>query len=149
MRVERQYTFAVDQETLWNLILDPTVISKVLPGVQKLEEVGPDEYNLTASVGVGPVRGSFRGYVKVSQKEPPRRYRLQTEMRGGPGFVRGDGEVELVPADGRTTLIFRGDIVVGGMLASVGQRLVEATATMLMDQGFKSLEAEINSRLQK
>ncbi len=149
MRIERQYRFAVDQETLWNLILDPTVISRVLPGVQKLEAVGPDEYNLTASVGVGPVRGSFSGYVKITDKEPPRRYRLQTEMRGGPGFVRGDGEVELVPADGSTTLIFRGDITIGGMLASVGQRLVDATASMLMDQGFKSLESEINSRLQK
>jgi carbon monoxide dehydrogenase subunit G len=149
MRVEKQYTFTVDQETLWNLILDPTVISKVLPGVQRIEAVGPDEYNLTASVGVGPVRGSFSGYVKISEKEPPRRYRLQTEMRGGPGFVRGEGEVELVPADGRTTLVFRGDIVIGGTLASVGQRLLDATATMLMDQGFKSLEAEIRSRLQK
>ena len=93
---------------------------KAIPGCEKLEAIGPSEYKATMKVGVAAIKGTFEGKVKLSDLEPPNRYRMAVEGSGGPGFVRGDAGMQLSDVDGGTKVSYDADVQVGGLIASVG-----------------------------
>ena len=121
---------------MWSAFLDPAVISTAIPGCEKLEAIGPDEYKAVMKVGVGPVKGTFEGKVRLLDQEPPHRYRMAVEGSGGPGFVRGEAVIELAEAEGGTRVSYNADVQVGGLIASVGQRMLGGVSRMMLDQFF-------------
>ncbi len=68
---------------MWDAFLDPSTLATAIPGCEKLEAVGPGEYKATMKIGVGPVKGTFEGKVRLSDLEPPNRYRMAVEGTGG------------------------------------------------------------------
>ena len=80
---------------MWAAFLDPDILAQALPGCEKLEAIGPGEYKATMKVGVAAIKGTFEGKVKLSDLEPPNRYRMAVEGSGGPGFVRGDAGMQM------------------------------------------------------
>ena len=100
MQVAGEYTIAAPPEQVWEALLDPEVLAGTLPGFQSLEEVEPNVFAGTLALGVGPVQGRFEGRVELSDLQPPSSYRLRMDGRGTPGFVDGEGQVQLEPADG-------------------------------------------------
>ena len=142
MKIEGQYTIAAKAETVWERLNDPDVLAKSLPGVDKLEADGPDHYKATIKYKMGPVSGTFAGTVELSEKNPPHSMRLKTSARGGPGFVNGDGKVELVPKGEETEIHYSGDVQLGGMLAAVGSRMIEGAAKKSIEEFFQSIAAK-------
>lgn len=142
MKIEGQYTIAAKAETVWERLNDPDVLAKSLPGVDKLEADGPDRYKATIKYKMGPVSGTFNGTVELSEKNPPHSMRLKTSARGGPGFVNGDGKVELVPKGEETEIHYSGDVQLGGMLAAVGSRMIEGAAKKSIEEFFQSVAAK-------
>jgi len=105
--------------------------------------IGPDEYRATMKIGIGAVKGTFEGKVKLSDTEPPSRYTMAVEGSGAPGFVRGTAAVELSDVEGGTRVSYDADIQVGGLVASVGQRLLGGVSKMMLDQFFTKISAEL------
>ena len=136
MKIEGTTDIAAPLERVWAGFLDPAVLSKAIPGCEELVAIGPDEYKAVMKVGVGPVKGTFEGKVKLANLEPPNRYRMTVEGSGSPGFVRGEAAIELAQADGGTHVSCSGDVQVGGLIASVGQRLLGGVSRMMLDQFF-------------
>ena len=97
MKIEGSSEIPVARQKVWDAFLDPTVLEKALPGCEKLEAVGPGEYKAALKVGVGPIKGTFEGKVRLFDLEPPNKYRMAIEGTGGPGFVRGDGQPLSLP----------------------------------------------------
>ena len=88
-------------------------------------------------VGVGGVKGTFEGKVKITEKKPPESYKLAVEGTGGPGFVRGETVITLSDAEGGGTRVaYSADMQVGGLIASVGQRMLGGVAKMMADKFF-------------
>jgi carbon monoxide dehydrogenase subunit G len=117
-----------------------------MPGCDRLEpSAGPNSYNLTLTVGIGPVKGTYGGKVQLEDIRPIYHYRMKVEGKGGPGFIKGEGEIDLAEADGATTISYRGDIQIGGTLASVGGRMIQGSSKMMIDQFFTAIEAEAAS----
>jgi carbon monoxide dehydrogenase subunit G len=85
MKIEGSSEIPVARQKVWDAFLDPTVLEKALPGCEKLEAVGPGEYKATLKVGVGPIKGTFEGKVRLFDLEPPNKYRMAIEGTGGPG----------------------------------------------------------------
>ncbi|MDE3136559.1 MAG: carbon monoxide dehydrogenase subunit G [Acidobacteriota bacterium] len=139
MKIEGQYTIAAKAETVWERLNDPEVLAKSLPGVDKLEPDGPDRYKATIKYKMGPVSGTFAGTVELSEKDPPRSMRLKTSARGGPGFINGDGKVDLVPQGDQTEIHYAGEVQLGGMLAAVGSRMIEGAAKKSIEDFFQSI----------
>jgi len=124
----------------WELLNDVSVLQKCIPGCKSLTATGKDQYEAELNVGIGPVRGTYRGTVQIEERKPPRSYRLTIEGRGGAGFVRGDGVVSLAEsASGGTRIDVKGTAEAGGMLARVGQRLINSAANNLLKQFFTCL----------
>jgi carbon monoxide dehydrogenase subunit G len=114
-----------------------------LPSTKEFRQVDDDEYEATMSLGIGAIKGTYSGKVQIRDKEPSERYRLLVEGSGRPGFIKGDGLIELEDQGEKTVVRYRGQAQVGGMIASVGQRLLQATAQLLIGQFFKSMERQL------
>jgi len=139
MKIEGSRDIATPRARVWEAFLDPGKLANAIPGCDKLEEVGPGEYKATMKVGVGPVKGTFEGKVRLSDLDPPNRYRMEIEGTGGPGFMRGSAAMELTDAEGGTRVTYNADVQVGGLIASVGQRMLGGVSKMMLDQFFNRM----------
>lgn len=136
MKIEGSSDIPAARDKVWAAFLDPAILAQALPGCEKLEAIGPNEYKATMTVGVAAIKGTFEGKVKLSDLEPPNRYRMAVEGSGGPGFVRGDASMQLSDVDGGTRVGYDADVQVGGLIASVGQRMLGGVTKMMLDQFF-------------
>jgi carbon monoxide dehydrogenase subunit G len=140
MKLSGSQTINAPRERVWAMITDVEALRTLIPGVETLEEVEPNTYKGVARIGVANIKGEYTGTVRMTDIQPPQSYQLTGEGQGKPGHVKGSGKLELVE-DGpdKTTLHYDGDVQVGGPIASVGQRLIQSTAKMLVNQGLKAL----------
>jgi hypothetical protein len=94
-------------------------------------------------VGVASVKGTYKGKVSIKDKQAPAHYVLSGEGSGGPGFMQGDVAIDLEDTNGQTVLKYSTDAKIGGLIASVGQRMLNGVAKMMVDQFFKKAETFI------
>lgn len=142
---------------VWEALMDPEVLSRTLPGCERLERVEPAAgivagdgdlaFRGAMTVQVGPVRGAFQGGLALSDLRPPESYRMKLQGQGPSGFLTGEGEVRLEETpDGGTLLHYDLDAQVGGRVAGVGQRLLESSAKVIAKQGLERLERQLAAR---
>ena len=141
------HSFDAPKSEVWEALLDPDVLSRILPGCKQLERTSDNEFKGEINIRVGPVQGAFNGTVKLSDVDPPNGYQMEIAGQGRPGFVKGVGTLRL-EGDQPTTMHYDGDAQLSGRIASVGQRLVDSTARSLTRQGLQSLEGIIAARLE-
>ncbi len=145
MIVEGSFSFNAPRELVWSIMLDPEVLARTLPGVEDLEMIDNNHYKAQMKIKIGPVQGSFRGDVKLSDLHKPESCRIEVDGKGAPGFVKGEGKLRLEADGDATVLTYTGDVRVGGRLASVGQRLMESSTQALIGQSLESLDAQIKA----
>ena len=146
MKIEGAADIPAPRDKVWAAFLDPEILAQALPGCEKLEAIGPNEYKATMKVGVAAIKGTFEGKVKLSDLEPPNRYRMAVEGSGGPGFVRGAAGMQLSDVDGGTKVTYDADVQVGGLIASVGQRMLGGVTKMMLDQFFTRMTELLASK---
>ena len=139
MKLEGSYDVKAPRQKVWEAFLDPETLRKAIPGCEKLELTGNDEYKATLKIGVAAVKGTFEGKVRLLEKKPPESYRLAAEGSGGPGFVRADTLITLTDADGGTRVSYSADVQIGGLIAGVGQRMLGGVSKMMADQFFNKM----------
>jgi carbon monoxide dehydrogenase subunit G len=139
LKIEGSYTFDAPREKVWQVLLDPKIMAQCMPGCEKMSEIGPDQYEATMKVGVASVKGTYKGKVAIKDKQEPSHYVLSGEGSGGPGFMQGDVSIDLEENNGMTVLKYSTDAKVGGLIASVGQRMLNGVAKMMLDQFFKKI----------
>jgi carbon monoxide dehydrogenase subunit G len=143
MELQGTHQFKAPISTVWDALLDPTVLSKALPGGDQLERVGENDYKAAMNVKVGPVQGRFEGQVTLSDIVQHKSYRMKVSGTGAPGFLNGEGSLSLQENDQGTLLTYAGDVQIGGRIASVGQRLIDSTAKSIIRQGLKTLDEQM------
>jgi uncharacterized protein len=136
MKIEGTREIPAPREKVWAALLDPNTLAKAIPGCDGLEEIGPGEYKAVMKVGVGAIKGTFEGKVRLSDLDAPNRYRMTVEGKGGPGFVRGGATMSLSDISAGTQVAYDADVQVGGLIASVGQRMLGGVSKMMLDQFF-------------
>ena len=122
MKVAGSYTFEAPQATVWEALQNPTVLTSVLPGCDRLEEVGEHQFEGDLNVKVGPVQGKFKGKVEMLDLVEPDSFTLKVDGRGSTGFVKATAKVDLAKEGEHTIMDYDSDAQVGGRIASVGQR---------------------------
>ena len=142
MDLTGEHTFNAPRERVWQFMLDPAVLQACLPGCERLDIVGDDEYEATMKIGVAMIRGTFTGRVKISDKQEPERYRMLVEGKGPQGQVTGEGTLELIEEGGTTRVRYQGEANVRGTLARVGARVMQPAAKMIVGQFFQCLEGK-------
>jgi carbon monoxide dehydrogenase subunit G len=136
VKIEGSSDIPAPRERVWAAFLDPAILARALPGCEGLEAIGTGEYKAKMKIGVAAIKGTFEGKVRLFDLEPPNRYKMALEGSGGPGFVRGEASMELSDVDGGTRVTYSADAQVGGLIASVGQRMLGGVSKMMLDQFF-------------
>lgn len=145
MNVATTGRIAARPDAVFAALTNPAVLQRAIPGCQSLTGIGDDKYEAKLKIGVAGLKGEYTGTAEIRDKQPPDSLRLTFAGKGGPGFVRGSALVRL-SADGDATLIAcDADVQVGGLIAAVGSRLVEAAARKLADDFFGQLAREISA----
>jgi carbon monoxide dehydrogenase subunit G len=145
LKIEGSHKIDASRERIFAALVNPDVLQKCIPGCEQMEKTGENQYKAKLTAGVGPVKGVFTATVSLEDIVPPEHYKLVVEGKGQPGFVKGTGELNLKDEGGATEIQYTGDVNVGGLIASVGQRMIQSTANLLAGRFFKSLEAETTS----
>ncbi|MEQ9496078.1 MAG: SRPBCC domain-containing protein [Deltaproteobacteria bacterium] len=145
MKLEGDYLFEAKIKDVWEAILDPEVLAATMPGCEKLDLVD-GAYVGKLKVKVGPVQGKFDGKVTLEDVKELEGYTVLVDGKGPAGFVKATAHVKLSEAEGGTRIDYDADAKVGGKIASVGQRLVEASAKAVIGQSLEGLHENIKIR---
>ena len=149
MTLDGVFTFNGSRQAVWDLLQDPSVLAKTLPGTERLDLAGPDQFRGVMKVSVGPVTAArFDVVVTLAEKSPVERFVMHIEGKGALGHTRGTATVELSePSAGQTTMKYSSNVLVGGTIAAVGQRMLESVGRTMLSQALQSLDRELRTRL--
>ena len=142
MKIEGSHQVPAPRAAVWRVLMDPAALQRSIPGCQKLEATGPNAYRATIKAGVGPIKGTFTGDLAISDLVPEKSYVLTSHTKAPMGFVEGKGNVVLEDAGEGTVVHYSGEVKIGGMLASVGERLLDAAARHNISEVFANLARE-------
>ncbi len=134
------------RQTVWEALNDPEVLKVSIPGCESLEKLGDDQMKATAAVKVGPISARFSGKVQLTDIDPPNGYRISGEGQGGvAGFAKGGANVALADDGADTLLTYQVNAQVGGKLAQLGARLIDATAKQMADAFFDRFSRQVQA----
>ena len=147
MKISGEFTVNAPKQKVWETLNDVEALGSMIPGAKGLKEVGPDEYTANMDIGIGPIRTSFAGKVKIEERDAPNSYTLKVDGNSRHGWMRGTGRIELEEIEVESTLIKAdGDVQTGGMIARVGQRMLPGVSKQLMGTFFDNVEATAKRR---
>ena len=148
MIVEGTYPLPGAPPVIWDLLMDPDVLAKAMPGTKQLIRTAPDRYEGIMRIGIGPITAAeFELAIQLTDVERPASYAMQIDGKGRAGFTRGTARVELVPEVAGSVMKYSDDLQVGGKIAAVGQRLLDSVSRLLTRQGLEALHRELQLRL--
>jgi carbon monoxide dehydrogenase subunit G len=145
MKLTTTARVAAPREAVFAALVDPTVLQRAIPGCESMTASGPDTFEAQLKIGVAGLKGSYRGTVRLTDRRPPEFIGLEFDGKGAPGFVRGSALIQLLDEAGTTRVESQADIQVGGVIAAVGSRLIDAAARKLADDFFRQLTTELSA----
>jgi len=145
MDMTGEYRIPAPREQVWAALNDPETLKASLPGCESLERVSDQEFAATVVAKVGPVRAKFNGQVTLSDLNPPESYKISGEGKGGAaGFAKGGADVRLTEESAELTVLsYTAKADVGGKLAQLGSRLIDATAKKMADDFFENFRKQL------
>jgi carbon monoxide dehydrogenase subunit G len=146
MELNGEQLIPASQQRTWNSLNDPEVLKACIPGCETLEKTEDGGFTATLALRIGPVSAKFKGKLTLSDVQPPDRYTMHFDGQGGmAGFGKGSAQVQLTPAEGGTRLSYAAKAQVGGKLAQVGSRLVDAAAGKITNDFFAAFNARVQA----
>lgn len=145
MKLAGDYLFEAPVRDVWDALFDPAVLAAAMPGCEKLELVDGELVG-EMTIKIGPISGRFTGKVRLEDKVEPTSYRMVVDGRGTPGFVKATASITLAPDGAGTRLTYDADAQIGGKIASVGERLLDASARAITKQSLDGLHDNIKIR---
>ena len=141
MDMQGSRQLAITQQQAWDALNDPAVLKACIPGCDKVEATGENQYAIGMALKIGPVSAKFAGKIILSEIVPPKSYTINFEGQGGAaGFGKGNSAVTLVPNDAGCELNYTVHASVGGKVAQLGQRLVDGAAKSMAEDFFKRFD---------
>jgi uncharacterized protein len=133
------------RQAVWDALNDPAVLKAAIPGCKTLEKTSDTDMKATAAIKIGPISAQFTGKVQLLDLDPPTSYRIAGEGQGGvAGFANGGAKVHLADDGAFTVLTYEVKAQVGGKIAQLGARLIDATAKQMADQFFDRFSAQVS-----
>ena len=143
IRLENEYHIDLDQENVWKAINNPEILSEILPNCESLEPISEHQFIAHIKVKIGPISSKFKSILELFDLKEPDGYKFRVQGSGKKGSMNGQGEIKLLSNGSGTGFTFIAEGKVTGLIARVGQRLIEAAGKKLMDQGFENFKNRV------
>ena len=143
VKLKKEYFLNLPLQDVWDAIIEPDVLAEILPNCKSLESIDKNKFIANIEVKMGPIKGKFRTKLSIFDINEPRGYKFKVDGDELKGAMNGQGEIQLSDHKDGTSFIFMAKGNVSGVIARVGQRLIEASGKKLMDQGFENLKQRI------
>jgi carbon monoxide dehydrogenase subunit G len=145
MDMQGERRIPAPRTSVWAKLNDPETLKACIPGCESVEKVSDTEFTAKVRAKVGPVSAHFTGKITLSDLDPPSGYKISGEGVGGvAGFAKGSATVALDEEGGETVLRYGVQAQVGGKLAQIGSRLIDATARKMADDFFTRFVGAVN-----
>ena len=146
MEMSGEQLIPASQADTWAALNDPEILKACVPGCESIERLADNEYQMLMVARVGPVSAKFKGKLNLSELKPPHSYAIAFEGQGGAaGFGKGSAQVQLAPGGEGTMLSYQVKANVGGKLAQIGSRLVDAAARKISQDFFNAFNEKMGS----
>jgi carbon monoxide dehydrogenase subunit G len=143
MKIRGSQVLPLPPRRAYEMMQDPEVLARSMPGCESLEAIGPGEYRMKMKMALAGLSGAFDGKVTIADPAPPDSFRLIVEGTGKIGFMKGEGLLKFSPQPSEqgegTEVAYEGDVQVGGTIAAIGQGLIDSTARMMIKRFFDKL----------
>lgn len=148
MNLSGEYKLPLPRQAVWEGLNDPDVLKRCIPGCEELIKSSDTEMSAKVALKIGPMSAKFSGKVTLSEIDPPKGYKIAGEGQGGvAGFGKGSAVVSLEEDGSNATILrYTADSQVGGKIAQLGSRLIDATAKKLADEFFGKFAAAMAER---
>lgn len=148
MELKGERLLAADRTTAWAALNDTEMLRNCVPGCESITATGENQFEIAMTVAVGPVKSRFKGKLALADVDAPNAYTMKFDAAGGQaGFARGEARVTLAEAAAQQTrLSYVANAQVGGKLAQVGSRLIDAAAGATADKFFEAFGAQLAAR---
>lgn len=143
MKITYEHMLPYPRQRVFDALLDPAILSRVLPGVERFEVKADDEFDVTLKLGVPAVKGMYKGSIRIASKVVPSRYELEGGGKGSQGWVKGKAVVVIEEAPEGARVLAAADAQIGGRIAGVGQRMMQGVARSMAREVFESLDREL------
>lgn len=147
MEMSGEERIPATQAATWAALNDPEMLKACVPGCDSIEAVAENEYQVLMVARIGPVSAKFKGKLALSDLDPPNSYAIAFEGQGGAaGFGKGSAQVQLAPEGEGTRLTYQVKASVGGKLAQIGSRLVDAAAKKISQDFFAAFNEKVGAQ---
>ncbi len=147
MEMTGSQTLPVSQQIAWEALNDPEILKASIMGCDLLDRTSDTEFLAGVTAAIGPVKAKFKAKLTLSEVNPPESYTIRFDGQGGAaGFGKGEAQVKLIPEGAATRLDYTAKANVGGKLAQIGSRLVDAASKKMADDFFVKFNAELARR---
>jgi hypothetical protein len=147
MEMSGEERIPATQDATWAALNDPEILKACVPGCESIESVAENEYQVLMVARIGPVSAKFKGKLVLSDLNPPNSYAIAFDGQGGAaGFGKGSAQVQLAPEGAGTLLRYQVKASVGGKLAQIGSRLVDAAARKIAQDFFAAFNEKVGAQ---
>jgi carbon monoxide dehydrogenase subunit G len=145
MEMTGEQLIHASQDETWAALNDPEFLKACVPGCESIERASATDFVVQMTARVGPVSAKFKGKMTLSNMKPPHSYSISFEGQGGvAGFAKGSADVTLTPGPHDTRLAYQVKANVGGKLAQIGSRLVDAAANKVANDFFTAFNEKMS-----
>lgn len=143
MIIEGSYEFTAPRDKLWTFIVNPETMGRCLPDLKSIDIESESKLTAIIGVGVGPIRADFKFKVEIAEKQPTSHVRLKAIGSGSGGSINLDTAIELRETAGGSSITYKSDVKIGGIIASLGQRVMEDTVDKTMAGVFECVKNQL------
>lgn len=147
MKVEQSFVIAQPPERVWGFFEDVPGVARCVPGVESVQVVDADESNIRVRQSLGPMSATFDLRMRVTERVPLDRMQFTAigkAVKGAAGNLRSVNTVTLAPEGEGTKVHLESDVALGGMLGSVGQKVISKQATGVTQEFASALERALS-----
>jgi carbon monoxide dehydrogenase subunit G len=146
LNIQGEHWLPAPPQVVWDSLHDEDTLRATIPGCQELTQPAPNIFIGAANVGVGVIKGLYRGSLDLTEEVPYTSAKIRIETRSGHAEIRGTGSVRMEPSDGGTLVKYEGEAQITGMLAAVGQRLLPSVSKSLIQSFLRNVEQQLSGR---
>jgi carbon monoxide dehydrogenase subunit G len=147
MKVEESFVIAEPRERLWEFFEQVDQVAQCVPGVESVEVVDESNSKVRVTQAVGPMTATFDLKMRITERTPHELMQFTAvgrAVKGAAGNVRTTNTVRLSDVEEGTRVSLESELAMGGVLGSVGQKVVAKQAGQVTKDFSEALQRAIS-----